>query len=193
MSLQGADFARLLIRATKRYFAPSAWRRSNSIVSRSLRTSATPTLPPGTQIRSRLGHDAKAQVGKKLRPQSLGTGSADLATMCVAASGNRARTCSGPVKSSCVSCGKITKPMFEGGHLVPPSSLKCPSDSVPGAAMGQFLDPNFRCPQLGPSRTSPVNADRLGRCSIGVDAVKLDAPPPQHHLDCGRGGLCLRI
>ena len=25
---------------------------------------------------------------------------------------------------------------------------------------------------LGPARTSPVNADRLGRCSIGMDAVR---------------------
>jgi hypothetical protein len=74
------------------YLAPSAWRRTNSIVSLSLRTSATPMLPPGTQIRSRLGHDEKAQVGNRLRPQSLGTGSVDLATMCVAESGNRART-----------------------------------------------------------------------------------------------------
>ena len=46
---------------------------------------------------------------------------------------------------------------------------------------------------LGPSRTSPVNADRLGRCSIGMDAVKLDAPPPQRYLDCGRGGLSIML
>src|SRR5215472_12822114 len=69
------------------YVAALAWRRTNSIVSLSCRASATPVLPPGTQIRSRLGQDSKVHVGTRLRPQSLGTGWVDLATMCVATSG----------------------------------------------------------------------------------------------------------
>ena len=40
-----------------------------------------------------------------------------LATMCIADSGNRARTCCGPVKSSCVNSGKMTKPTLKSDML----------------------------------------------------------------------------
>src|SRR5262245_59393601 len=62
------------------------------------------------QMRSRSGQVPKVCVGTRLRPQSLGTGASDLAIMCVADCGTLERTCNGPVKSSCVRLGKITKP-----------------------------------------------------------------------------------
>ena len=39
------------------------------------------------------------------------------ATTCIAEPGNRARTCCGPVKSSCVSSGKMTKPTLKRDML----------------------------------------------------------------------------
>src|SRR5262250_2564243 len=74
-------------------------------------------MPPGTQMRSRRGQFSKVCVGTRPRPLSLGTGAADFATMCIADPGRRARTCCGPVKSSCVSCGKMTKPTLKSGML----------------------------------------------------------------------------
>jgi len=41
------------------YFAARAWRRTNSMVSRSLKASTTPRFPPGTQIKSRGGQFRK--------------------------------------------------------------------------------------------------------------------------------------
>src|SRR5262245_58733807 len=62
------------------------------------------------QMRSRSGQVPKVCVGTRLRPQSLGTGASVLAIMCMADCGTLERTCNGPVKSSCVRLGKITKP-----------------------------------------------------------------------------------
>src|SRR5262245_2155108 len=75
-------------------------------------TSRTPK-PPGTQIKSRSGEVANVCVGTRLRPQSLGTGASDLAMMCIFDCGSLERTCKGPVKSSWVNCGKITKPTLK--------------------------------------------------------------------------------
>ena len=66
------------------YFALRAWRRTNSMVSRSQNASTTPRFPPGTQIKSRGGQFAKVCVGTRPTPQSLGTGASDFAAMCVA-------------------------------------------------------------------------------------------------------------
>jgi hypothetical protein len=90
------------------YFAPSACRRTKATVSSSTMARATPAAPPGTQMRSSGGQSAKVVVGMSASPQSLGTGAMVLAAMWVVESGSRARTCSGPVKSSCVSSGKMT-------------------------------------------------------------------------------------
>ena len=77
----------------------------------------TPPLPPGTQIKSSRGQFSKVCVGTRLRPLSLETGAADFAMMCIADCGNRAKTCCGPVKSSCVSSGKMTKPTLKSDML----------------------------------------------------------------------------
>ena len=69
-----------------------------------------PLTPPGTQIRSSGGQFAKLWVGKRLNPQSLGTGLSDFAATMVLDCGKRASTCSGPVRSSWVRSGKRTKP-----------------------------------------------------------------------------------
>src|SRR5581483_7457782 len=45
-------------------------------------------------------------------PQSLATGASCFATTSILACGTRERTCSGPVRSSCVTFGKRRKPMF---------------------------------------------------------------------------------
>src|SRR5215472_3388922 len=58
------------------------------------------------------GQFAKVCVGTSPRPQSLGTGASDFATIWIADWGRRASTCSGPVKSSCVKSGKMTKPIL---------------------------------------------------------------------------------
>src|SRR5215217_8260725 len=95
------------------YRAVLACRRTKSMVSSSPSASITPLYPPGTQIKSRSGQFSKVCVGMRLRPLSLGTGSLLLATMCIAESGSRASTCWGPVKSSCVKSGKMTKPTLK--------------------------------------------------------------------------------
>ena len=76
-------------------------------------------MPPGTQMRSRRGQFSKVCVGTRPRPLSLGTGAADFATMCIADSGRRARTCCGPVQSSCVMC-EDDKADIERRHVRPP-------------------------------------------------------------------------
>src|SRR5262249_43680263 len=99
------------------YLAVLACRRTKSIVSASAIAWTTPALPPGTHIRSRLGQVWNVCVGTRLRPLSLGTCAVDFATMCIAEPGSRARTCCGPVKSSCVKYGKMTKPTLKRGIL----------------------------------------------------------------------------
>ena len=80
------------------------------MVSRSPIAPMMPLTPPGTQIRSSGGQFAKLWVGKRLNPQSLGTGLSDFAATMVVDCGKRASTCSGPVRSSWVRSGKRTKP-----------------------------------------------------------------------------------
>jgi hypothetical protein len=92
------------------YFASVACRRTKSTVSRSPMAPMTPRTPPGMQMRSSAGQSANVCVGTRLSPQSLGTGAFDLAIMWVVECGNLARTCNGPVRSSCVRSGKMTKP-----------------------------------------------------------------------------------
>ena len=99
------------------YFAEVDFLRINSIVSRSPIARTTPVLPPGTQIKSSRGQFSKVCVGTRLRPLSLGTGDADFAMMCITDCGNRAKTCCGPVKSSCVNSGKMTKPTLKTDML----------------------------------------------------------------------------
>jgi hypothetical protein len=100
------------------YFAMTDCLRTNSIVSRSPIARTTPVLPPGMQIKSSRGQFSKVCVGTRLRPLSLETGAADFAMMCIADCGNRAKTCCGPVKSSCVNSGKMTKPTLKSDMLV---------------------------------------------------------------------------
>src|SRR5262249_37510671 len=101
------------------------------MVSRSFIMPATPSLPPGMQIRSRGGQFTKVCVGTSQSPQSLGTGPADFAMMGVADGVSRDSTCRGPEKSSCVKSGKMTKPILNCGILAPyvaghPSDSKSP-------------------------------------------------------------------
>jgi hypothetical protein len=63
------------------------------------------------------GQFSNVCVGTSLSPLSLGTGSTDFATICIADCGNRAKTCCGPVKSSCVNSGKMTKPTLKSDML----------------------------------------------------------------------------
>src|SRR6516165_9670912 len=95
------------------YLAPAACRRTKSMVSRSPIAPMTPLTPPGTQIKSSGGQFANVRVGTRLNPQSLGTGAGDLAITKFDDCGIRASTCSGPVKSSCVRSGKMTKPILK--------------------------------------------------------------------------------
>src|SRR5262245_66079899 len=99
------------------YFALRDCLWINSIVSRSPIARTTPVLPPGMQIKSSCGQFSKVCVGTRLRPLSLETGAADFATMCIADCGKRAKTCCGPVKSSCVNSGKMTKPTLKSDML----------------------------------------------------------------------------
>src|SRR5262249_33169680 len=109
------------------YLARAACWRTKSIVSASAMAPETPN-PPGTQRRSSGSQVANVVVGTRLRPQSLATGWSDLAAMCARASGSRCSTCKGPVKSSCVTLGKSTKPMLKA--MGAPSGSVGPSGSV---------------------------------------------------------------
>src|SRR5215475_3143113 len=111
------------------YFALPACRRTKSIVSASAMAFETPN-PPGTQRRSSGSHVANVVVGTRLRPQSLATGLSDLAAMWVRDSGSRCSTCKGPVKSSCVTLGKSTKPTLKA--MGAPSGSVGPTGSVRG-------------------------------------------------------------
>ncbi len=92
------------------YFAPSAcWRRKASISS-SLTMSSVPS-PPGTQSTSSCGQSAKVTVGVSIITESLVTGSIRFQIKCTLAPGMLENTCSGPVKSSCVTFGNSTRPI----------------------------------------------------------------------------------
>ena len=92
-------------------------------------SASTTPGPPGTQIRSKGGAVSKVQLGTMARPRSLGTGSSVRAATWHAARGkllateldggvaSRLRTSNGPVKSSWVMPGKITKPTSKSGML----------------------------------------------------------------------------
>src|SRR5262249_6332820 len=95
------------------YLALLACSRTNAIVSRSPIASMTPVVPPGMQMRSRVGQLSNVQVGTNPSPQSLGTGARDLATTWVVDCGSLARTCNGPVRSSCVRWGNMRNPTLE--------------------------------------------------------------------------------
>src|SRR5919202_5235948 len=72
------------------------------------------------QIKSSCGQFSNVCVGTRLSPLSLGTGASDLATICITDWGKRARTCCGPVKSSCVSSGNMTNPTLKSDISCPP-------------------------------------------------------------------------
>ncbi len=56
-------------------------------------------------------------VGTRLKPQSVCAGTSVLAMKCVKDRGIRRRTFSGPVKSSCVTLGKIMKSILKSDML----------------------------------------------------------------------------
>src|SRR5271167_3119696 len=64
--------------------------------------------------------------------------------------------------------------------IVPPHSIRSTTWKGRPHAIGTV--PNIAC-QRRSARAVPDS----------TDAVKLDAPPPQRYLDCGRGRLCLRV
>jgi len=92
------------------YLACSAWRRTNSSISSSLTMSSVPA-PPGTQITSSCGQSANVVVGVSTSTESLGTGSIRFQIRCSVAPGTFENTCTGPVKSSWVTFGNITRPI----------------------------------------------------------------------------------
>jgi hypothetical protein len=74
--------------------------------------------------------------------------------------------------------------------------LRPPSPSSSGSPRRRLLNQALTPPPKSCVQHSPSTALGLPRREdpqLGMDAVKLDAPPPQRCLDCGRGGLCLRI
>src|SRR3954453_19514771 len=95
------------------------------------------------QIKSKRGQFSNVWVGTRLRPLSLGTGSAVLAMMCIAESGNRAKTCCGPVKSSCVKSGNMTNPTLNSDMSASadfPSSYQILLDHLIGAGAERGRD-----------------------------------------------------
>ena len=72
--------------------------------------SSVPT-PPGTQITSNCGQSAKVTVGVNVSTESQATGSIRFQIRCTWAPGTLENTCTGPVKSSWVTLGKITTPI----------------------------------------------------------------------------------
>jgi len=67
--------------------------------------------PPGTQITSSCGQSAKVMVGVSIITVSVGTGSIRFQIRCTFAPGTPENTCSGPVKSSCVTLGNTRSPI----------------------------------------------------------------------------------
>src|SRR6516165_5893527 len=153
------------------YFAEVDFLRINSIVSRSPIARTTPVLPPGTQIKSSRGQFSKVCVGTRLRPLSLGTGDPDFAMMCIADRGNRAKTCCGPVKSSCVNSGKMTD--VKDRHCLAPLVLK--RTTLP---VGQ-RDPKAKgLPQeRRKNRCRPMSA--LGQKQTSQHVQSMSALPPK--------------
>jgi hypothetical protein len=92
------------------YFAPTACRRRKSSISSSLTMSSVPA-PPGTQITSSCGQSAKVTVGVSTSTESLGTGSIRFQIRCTLAPGTLENTCTGPVRSSWVTFGNMTRPI----------------------------------------------------------------------------------
>jgi hypothetical protein len=92
------------------YFAPAACLRRKASMSSSLTMSSVPA-PPGTQTRSSCGQSAKVVVGVSTITESLATGSIRFQIRCTRAPGTLENTCSGPVKSSCVTFGNTTRPI----------------------------------------------------------------------------------
>src|SRR6185437_202629 len=76
--------------------------------------------PPGTQITSSCGQSANVVVGVNVSTESLGTGSIRFQIRCTLAPGTLENTCKGPVKSSWVTFGKITRPICSGADIGKP-------------------------------------------------------------------------
>ena len=73
--------------------------------------------PPGTQITSSCGQSAKVVVGVSVSTESLATGSIRFQIRCSFAPGTLENTCTGPVRSSWVTLGKITRPIWSGADM----------------------------------------------------------------------------
>jgi hypothetical protein len=74
-------------------------------------------IPPGTQTTSSCGQSAKVIVGVITITESLVTGSIRFQIRCTLAPGMLEKTCSGPVKSSCVTRGNSTIPICSGSDM----------------------------------------------------------------------------
>jgi hypothetical protein len=77
-------------------------------------------LPPGTQSTSSCGQSAKVVVGASVSTESLGTGSIRFQIRWTLAPGTLENTCTGPVRSSWVTFGNITRPICSGADMSGP-------------------------------------------------------------------------
>src|SRR5882724_4570968 len=98
------------------YFAPAACLRRKASISSSPTMSLVPA-PPGMQITSSCGHSANVVVGVSAITESVGTGSMRFQIRCTLAPGTAENTCSGPVKSSWVTFGKMSSPICRGSDI----------------------------------------------------------------------------
>ena len=116
---------------------------------------------------------ANVCVGTRLSPQSLGTGAFDLAIMWVVECGSLARTCNGPIRSSSVRSGKMTKPRlrFDMPWLrapattgVSPRNTSCFSDIVQPQDVGHRIKAGLLAarPMCGVQRAARENHAILG-------------------------------
>src|SRR5436309_12187326 len=105
------------------YFAALACLRRKSSTSSSLTISSVPN-PPGTQITSSCGQSAKVMVGVSVSTESLATGSIRFQIRCTFAPGTLEKTCTGPVRSSWVTFGNITRPICSGSDMTTSEVLR---------------------------------------------------------------------
>jgi len=73
--------------------------------------------PPGTQMTSSCGQSAKVIVGVNVNTESEATGSIRFQIRCTLAPGRLENTCNGPVKSSWVTFGNRTRPIWRGADM----------------------------------------------------------------------------
>jgi hypothetical protein len=78
--------------------------------------SSLPT-PPGTQITSSGGQPANVTVGVSVSTESVAIGSMRFQIRCTFAPGMLENTCTGPVRSSCVSFGNSKRPICSGADI----------------------------------------------------------------------------